>query len=269
MTAGDAWDPARYGAFAAERRQPFDDLVARCEPVAGGAVVDLGCGPGALTVELHAAMRAGRTIGVDNSAAMLERARALDLPDGVSFVEADLETWDPPAPDLVFANASLQWVDDHPTLLERLRASLAEGGQLAFQVPANFGHVSHRLARELAREEPFLSALGGDPPPSRGDQVLTPAEYAELFYDLGATEQRVQLTVYSHLLGSSAEVVDWVQGTMLTAYRARLDDATYEAFVDRYRTELVRRLGDARPYFYTYPRILAWARFGSAGASRP
>ena len=33
------------------------------------------------------------------------------------------------------------------------------GGQLAVQVPANQTHASHRLANELAREEPFATAL--------------------------------------------------------------------------------------------------------------
>ena len=38
--------PTQYDRFAAERRQPFDDLVALCRPVPGGTVVDLGAAPG-------------------------------------------------------------------------------------------------------------------------------------------------------------------------------------------------------------------------------
>ncbi|HEX3947044.1 MAG TPA: methyltransferase domain-containing protein, partial [Acidimicrobiales bacterium] len=126
------WDPEQYGRFEAERQQPFDDLLARCRPVPGGTVVDLGCGTGRLTAELHRASGAARTVGVDSSPAMLAEAPAGVA--GLSFLQGDLAGWDGPAVDLVFANASLQWVGDHPALLARLRRYLRPGGQLAFQV---------------------------------------------------------------------------------------------------------------------------------------
>ncbi|HEX4082213.1 MAG TPA: methyltransferase domain-containing protein [Acidimicrobiales bacterium] len=253
------WDPVQYQRFEAERRQPFCDLVALCVPVPGGSVVDLGCGTGRRTVELHEALGAAQTVGVDSSAAMLAEAPG-DVP-GLSFVEGDLAAWAGPPVDVVFANASFQWVDDHRNLLARVRAGLRSGGQLAFQVPANFDHPSHRLARAVAAEAPFAAALAGSggPPPDRGDSVLAPAAYAAIVHDLGATEQHVRLQVYGHVLDDTAAVVDWVRGTLLTPYRDRLD---YDAFVDRYRQRLLAELGDRRPYFYAFSRILGWARFG-------
>lgn len=249
----DRWDPGQYDRFEAERRQPFDDLVALCSPVPGGTVVDLGCGTGRLTAELHRATGAARTVGVDSSAAMLA-----EVPQGVAgltFAPGDLGAWEGPPCDLVFANASLQWVDDHPALLARLRRLVAPGGQLAFQVPANFGHPSHRLAREVAVE------LGREPPPDRGAVVLRPERYAELLDDLGPTEQHVRLQVYGHHLASTGDVVEWVSGTLLTGYRSSMDARAYEEFVDRYRSRLLDALGDHRPYFYAFCRILCRARF--------
>jgi len=256
-----SWDPAQYRRFAAERRQPFDDLVALCRPVPGGTVVDLGCGTGRLTADLHRDLGAAATVGLDSSEAMLAEAPT-GIP-GLTFVGGDLARWDGPPVDVVFANASLQWVDDHPGLLGRLRGALRPGGQLAFQVPTNFGHPSHRVAREVAAEPPFAAALAaaGGPPPDRGTAVLSPTAYAECLDDLGATDQVVRLQVYGHRLEGTAAVVDWVQGTLLTPYRRQLDPATYGAFVDRYRARLVEVLGDRRPYFYAFPRILGWARF--------
>ena len=265
--AGDGWDPALYERFAAERRQPFDDLVALCHRVPGGTVVDLGCGPGTLTLELHRALGAARTIGLDRSPAMVAeaRVRAEGVP-GVHFVEGDLATVDVAElaggpVDLVAASASLHWVDGHRRLLAALRSALAPGGQLAFQVPANFAHPSHRLATRLAATEPFASALGDRAPADRGRSVLAPEAYAELLFSFGATAQRVRLEVYGHVLESSAAVLDWVGGTLLTPYRAALPPALFEAFVARYAAELAAELGDRRPYFYAFPRVLAWARF--------
>src|SRR5258707_590643 len=47
------WDPDQYERFKAERARPFWDLVALVQPCPGGRVVDLGCGTGELTKELH------------------------------------------------------------------------------------------------------------------------------------------------------------------------------------------------------------------------
>jgi trans-aconitate 2-methyltransferase len=256
----DPWDPEQYHRFAAERRQPFDDLKSMCMPVAGGRIVDLGCGSGELTAELHRDLRAAETLGVDRSEAMLaEAARWADEVPGLGFEPGDIAAWHGSGVDLVFANASLHWVPDHEGLLARLRESLAPGGQLAFQVPATFSHPSHVLAAEVAAEPPFAAA--GNEVARPGDAVLTPARYAEILHGLGAVQQSVRLQVYGHLLGSVEAVVEWVRGTLLTPVRSRLDDATFDAYLDRYRERLLEVLGQQRPYFYAFSRTLCWARF--------
>jgi trans-aconitate 2-methyltransferase len=254
-----SWDPSLYERFEAERAQPFFDLLALCAPLSGGTAVDLGCGTGRLTAGLHRALGASATTGIDSSPEMLARAPR-DVP-GLAFAEGDLAAWRGPAVDLVFANASLHWVGDHPALLGRLRRGVRPGGQLAFGVPANFAHPSHVLAREVAAEPAFAAA---GPVEDRGAAVLAPERYAELLDGLGAAELHVRLQVYGHRLASTEAVVDWVAGTALTPYRARLDPAAYEGFVARYRRRLLEELGDRRPYFYAFPRILCWARFDSS-----
>jgi len=137
----DTWDPVQYERFAAERRQPFDDLLQLVEPVPGGRVVDLGCGSGELTVDVHRHTSEASTLGIDSSPAMLTGAPDVD---GVRFAVDDLRTWTSDTPvDVVFANASLQWCGDHEQLLARLVGQLAPGGQLAVQVPCNHDHPSH------------------------------------------------------------------------------------------------------------------------------
>ena len=262
VTPLEGWNPDQYERFFAERRQPFDDLVALCIPVPGGRVVDLGCGTGNLTAELHQRMQAAETVGVDSSESMLARARANhgDVP-GLTFTEASIETWLGEGLDLVFANASLQWVDDHLNVLARMRTALVEGGQLAFQVPSNFRHPSHVLARQVANEAPFIDALEDDVPEDRGRFVLSPEIYADLLYELGAGKQVVRMEVYGHELSSTSDVVEWVMGTLLTPYRTRLSPELFTAFVDRYRERLLEELGEREPYFYGFRRILCWAHF--------
>jgi trans-aconitate 2-methyltransferase len=262
VTPIDGWSPEQYERFRSERQQPFDDLLMLCHPVPGGRAVDLGCGTGDLTKILHEEMEAEQTVGIDSSEAMLERAQATHsaIP-GLSFEQGDIATWLGEGLDLVFANASLQWVDDHLNLLARMRTALSPDGQMAFQVPANYRHPSHVLAHQVAIEPPFIDALDGDAPEDRGRFVLSPELYADLLYELGAKDQVVRMEVYGHELETTSEVVEWVMGTLLTPYRTRLTPDMFDEFVERYRERLIEELGEREPYFYGFKRILCWARF--------
>jgi trans-aconitate 2-methyltransferase len=256
----DAWDPAQYDKFAAERTQPFVDLLNLVQPVPGGVVVDLGCGTGALTKRLHAHTGAARTRGVDNSEAMLEKATAY-AGDGLTFELGDIGAFAADdAFDVVFANAALQWVPDHPALLARLSRAVRHGGQLAAQVPANADHPSHTVAAEVAASPPFGDAMHGAPPPDAVRGVLMPEQYAELLDELGFAEQHVRLQVYGHHLASVDDVVEWTKGTTLVRFRRVLPPKLFDAFVDAYRARLRAVLGAHSPYFYAFKRILFWGR---------
>jgi len=264
MQNGADWCPEQYERFAAERAQPFwdlADLVGEGRIGAAGApirrAVDLGCGTGALTAQLGARLAVDEMTGIDSSPAMLAAAAA-HAGTGVRFVEGDVARWTSNGDhDLVFANASLQWVPDHPDVLARWWAALRPGGRLAVQVPANADHPSHRIAADVAATEPFRGDMGGalPPDPVRAN-VLAPEQYAVLLDHLGAADQHVRLQVYGHRLDSSTDVVEWVKGTSLTRIFKVLPAGLHDEFLDTYRRRLVAELGDTAPYFYPFKRIL-------------
>jgi trans-aconitate 2-methyltransferase len=248
--ATDAWDPAQYGRFAAERAQPFWDLVALVEPRPIGRAVDLGCGTGELTAAAAERLDIADITGIDSSRQMLDKA-----PAGLAVVEGDIATWTSAGDhDLVLANASLHWVPDHPAVLARWWAALGPGGQLAVQVPSNADHASHRIATELAGD--------AAPPDPVAENVLAPEDYAVILHDLGAVRQHVRLQVYGHVLDRSSDVVEWVKGTSLTRFAKAMPADAYERFLDEYRRRLLAELGDVAPYFYPFKRILFWAEKG-------
>jgi trans-aconitate 2-methyltransferase len=253
--AADAWDPAQYNRFAAEREQPFWDLAALLVPVPGPTMADLGCGDGRLTAALHDKVGASSSIGVDSSTAMIGEAAAR-VTDALRFEHGDIGSWERPGRfDIVFANASLQWVPDHPATLRRWVRSLRPGGQVAVQVPSNADQATHVVAAELAAE------LLDDPPPDPVAQnVLSPEAYAALLHELGCERQRVRLEVYAHVLPSTSDVVEWVKGTMLNRFKAPLGPEAWDEFVERYRARLLAVLGDRSPYFFPFKRILMWGR---------
>ncbi|MBI3891811.1 MAG: methyltransferase domain-containing protein [Candidatus Wallbacteria bacterium] len=257
----DCWDPGQYERFRDERSQPFYDLAALVRRAPAMRVADLGCGTGELTHWLHRQLKARRTTGYDSSPAMLARATTLGS-ECLGFEQADIGTWSPPAGslDLVFSNAAVHWVPGHRDLLPRLREALAPGGQLAIQVPANFDHPSHVVASEVAREPTFRDALGGY---TRESYVLAPEAYSALLHRCEFREQHVRLQVYGHLLESSAGVVEWVKGTLLTDYRKRMPPELYDRFLARFRELLLPKLSGERPYFYPFKRILMWGRLAT------
>jgi trans-aconitate 2-methyltransferase len=259
----DAWQSDQYGKFAAERAQPFWDLLDLVERVHIRRAADLGCGSGELTEAAATRLAVEDMVGIDSSPSMLERAESRSRP-GLRFAGGDIGSWssggDHDPVDLVLANASLHWVPDHPGVVTRWWSSLAPGGQLAVQMPANADHPSHRVARQVAAAEPFRSAMGGTPPPDPvAANVLDPEQYAILLDHLGARRQHVRLQVYPHVLASSAEVVEWVKGTSLTRIFTALPTELHERFVDEYRRRLLAEIGDSSPYFYPFKRILFWA----------
>ncbi|MBL9103321.1 MAG: methyltransferase domain-containing protein [Myxococcales bacterium] len=262
------WDPDLYLRFRDERAQPFYDLLALVEPVADMDVVDLGCGTGELTAVLVEKLRARSALGVDKSPEMLDAvAGAPVLRDlsasppgtaGLRFALQDITRFDAgPVFDLVFSNAALHWLPDHPALLARLAAMLKPGGQLAVQMPRNEHHPGHRLAAELASEAPWQAELGGF---VQRFNVDSPAAYATLLASLGFQRTHVRLQVYSHRMPDGATVADFLAGSLLTGYKQRLTPARYREFFAEYRRRVGEALGVDRPYLYTFERLLFWAR---------
>jgi trans-aconitate 2-methyltransferase len=257
------WNPAQYHRFSDERSQPFVDLIGLVRhdrPLR--RAVDLGCGSGELTALAMQRLGLVDTVGIDNSPAMLVAAEAHAVP-GLRFEAGDIGGWTSHHDhDLVLANASLQWVPDHPSVLARWRDALAPGGQLAVQVPSNAHQPSHVVAREVAALPRFADAFGpaGPPPDPVERNVLEPEAYARLLHELGFVEQHVRLQVYPHLLGESRDVVEWVRGTTLTRFQKVLPPDVFAEFLAEYETRLVTRLGQHSPYFFPFRRVLLWAR---------
>ena len=260
MNAVD-WNPDQYRKFAAERAQPFHDLLGLVQPAEFRQAVDLGCGPGELTAAAAAVLQTRNMVGIDNSPAMIA-ATSAHVTDGVSFADGDIGSWTSNGDiDLVLASASLQWIPEHREVLGRWTAGLARGGQLAVQVPANAYMPSHRVADELAHTPRYLEAFDGNPPPDPvAENVLEPEQYSQILFDLGFDQQHVRLQVYPHVLPSSRAVVQWVRGTTLTRFQRRLPADVFEAFVGDYEAALVAAVGDRSPFFFPFRRILMWGR---------
>jgi trans-aconitate 2-methyltransferase len=251
-----SWDPSRYLQFDVERSRPFYDLMARVGATAPGRVVDLGCGPGQLTASLLERWPTARVLGVDSSAAMVERADRLSG-DRLSFTMADLRDWQPDQPvDVLVSNAALQWVPGHRALLPTWISALSPGGWLAIQVPGNFEEPSHRLLRELAEQPRFAAATRGVAAPSAFDA----ASYLEDLSALGCTVEAWE-TTYLHVLTGQDPVFRWISGTGARPILQALPDQLRPGFEAEYRA-LLRAAYPERPFGTVLPfrRVFVVAR---------
>lgn len=252
----DPWRPDVYERFAAERERPLCDLLAMLQGRGAASVVDLGCGTGAGTAWVHAALGARATLGVDTSEAMLSRTPR-HVP-GLSFAAGDMAA--PPCAgpfDVVFSNAALHWLPDHARHLATWCSLLARDGRLAVQVPANHGHVSQTTAADVAAEEPFATALRGW---TRTSPVREPDAYEGILADLGLRDVVVRAVVYPQRLPDADAVVTWMRGTTLTDYERRMSRDVFADFVARYAEVLAARLPPERPVPFDFRRILFTAR---------
>jgi trans-aconitate 2-methyltransferase len=168
---------------------------------------------------------------MDSSPDMIAAARER-LPD-IAFEVADIRDWRGEGPyDVILANAVLQWIPGHQTLLPALIAKLRAGGSLAVQSPDNLDEPSHRLMREIAAAEPWAAKLA--------DAVWARAERrgADWYFRLlSAHAARVDVwrTTYFHALaGGAPAVVEWLKGTGLRPFLDPLGEAEREAFLARY-----------------------------------
>lgn len=229
------WDPSQYLAFADLRLRPALDLLARTPGETPKLVVDLGCGPGNLTPHLKARWPAARVVGVDASAEMLAKAR-LAVP-GAEFVQADVAAWRPDrAPDVLYSNAALHWLDRHEELFPRLLDLLAPGGALAVQMPRNHGAPSHTEIVATVQEGPWRARLE---PLLRPSPTHPPAAYYDLLAPRAARLD-VWETEYLQVLEGADPVKEFTKGSALKPFLDALQGAERDGFEAAYAARLRR-----------------------------
>ena len=244
MTAATpAWDPGQYRRFEAERDRAALDLLLRLpEDMDPREIWDLGCGTGHHAALLKKRYPQATVHGLDSSASMLEQARALG--SDVDWRQGDIADWRPGRPAvLVLANASLQWLPDHPALFAGLAAALAPAGALAVQMPMAHESRHHGIMRTVASAGPWAERLGGV-------DVIAPLLAPEHYFEaLSEACEAIDIwsTTYLHALEGEDAVLEWMKGTALrphltaladdpamrTAYLSALADALSAAFPRR------------------------------------
>ncbi|MFT3695201.1 MAG: trans-aconitate 2-methyltransferase [Kofleriaceae bacterium] len=239
------WNPALYSRFEAQRTRPARDLLEHVTLEAPRRILDLGCGPGNSTELLVARYPNATVIGLDTSEAMI--ATATKRVPGARFMLADVSTYEDSDVDLIYANATLQWVKDHEHLIPRLVRMLSATGQLAVQVPDNLTEPTHAVL-------PALCAQFGIDPDLRAGRLLTPERYYDLMAPFGDVD--IWTTIYRHPMPDPKAIVEWVRSTGLRPVLDALPANRVPDFLTAYE----HQIDHAYPQRSDGTRLLAYPR---------
>jgi len=235
------WNADLYLQFANERTQPSIDLIARIGLRDPRRIVDAGCGPGNSTEALRQRWANAEIIGLDNSEAMIAKARQ-SYPQAAWEV-GDASHWQSDEPfDLVFSNAVWHWLPDHAKLCRHWMSQVKPGGALAVQIPAHYDSPMQREILEVSRDAAWDSRMQA----ARAAQTHHPPKF---YYDaLRPLASRVDLweTTYYHVMEGPQAIIEWFRGTGLRPFLEALSSdeerARFEALLlDRYREAYPRQ----------------------------
>ena len=252
------WDANQYLKFEQERTQPAVDLVNRIEHKASSTILDVGCGPGNSTQVLFTRFPHADILGIDNSETMIAAAKAAHPHLSFSLCDASVglhtlgRTF-----DLIFSNACLQWIPDHPALINTLFGLLNPGGCLAVQIPMNYNEPIHKIIAAVSTSEKWDAKF----PQPRVFYTLSPEQYFDLLVDL-TPDFKVWSTTYFHRMRSHHDILEWYRGTGLKPYLAALNSTDCKEFeADIYaeivKTYLPQRNGEI---IFRFPRLFFTAQ---------
>lgn len=139
-------------------------------------LLDVGCGPGTITVDFARRLAPGRVVGLDAAAEVIDKARALAADEGVANVEfivgdAYSTGLDDDSFDVAHTHQTLQHIADPVAVLRELRRVVKPDGVVAAREVDYAGTVIHPLTPGLAKWAALYQQVhrsnGGEPDAGR------------------------------------------------------------------------------------------------------
>jgi len=238
------WNPREYAANSAAQLAWARELITKLHLRGDERILDVGCGDGKITAELARALPKGEIIGVDGSAEMLKFARE-NFPakkfSNLEFHRLDARKLHFAQPfDILFSNATLHWVDDHPAFLRGAATCLKPGGRLVVSCGgkgnAQDVFVVLRATLRVKRWRGFFRKL------TAPYFFHRPEEYEKWLPRFGFKPQLVRLANKDVEFAGREGLATWLRTTWLP-YTQRVPSAQREEFI----AEVVERFVGKHP----------------------
>lgn len=184
-------------------------LISRLNIRPGARILDVGCGPGNLT--LHLAQLVGPTgsvIGVDPSTERIRLAQATAATNtsyAVGIAEA-LSAYADGSFDVVFVNSTLHWVADQRRAVSEFARVLAPGGRLGVSGShGDFEAAHERIKATVLSREPFAQYKE-----TGGPVFLTRAQMDELLNAAGFGERAFEINEIVKEERDAEAMINWL-----------------------------------------------------------
>lgn len=216
--ANKDWNPELYLKYHNERTQPSIDLISRINFPNPRNIIDIGCGPGNSTQILVDRWPKSKIIGIDNSPAMIQKAKS-DFPKQ-KWKIMDANNIDTEEQfDIVFSNATIQWLPNHESLLKNLKKLVSEQGILAVQIPLFWDMPIGKSISQISQNDNWKTLT------SEVSKLFT-IHNSSFYYDqlsklFGSVE--IWETDYIHILDSQLSILEMIKSTGLKPFLEKLE----------------------------------------------
>jgi trans-aconitate methyltransferase len=211
------WNPEAYANHSAAQLKWAQELRSRLALRGDESVLDVGCGDGKITADIAQALAEGRVVGVDSSVEMIAyaaRAFPLALYPNLCFANADARALPfSKTFDLIFSNAALHWIDDHPAFLAGASRALRQGGRLVFSCGGR-GNAADvfQVIDDLATLPPWRDYFNSFHIPYF---FYTPDEYGPWLRQAGFGVQRLELVPKDMTHAGAEGLASWIRTTWM------------------------------------------------------
>ena len=221
------WDAASYHRLSEPQFAWGLDVLGKIDLRGDERALDVGCGTGRLTIELIRRLPRGSVVALDQSAAMVEQAKAhlgrVVRADAAALPFASRF-------DLVFSTATFHWVPDHERLFASLFTALAPRGRLVAQCGGG-----PNLARLYERADALMPSRAFAP-------YFTDWQRPWNFANAETTTRRLEAAGFTNVMASTrpapvsfpdaSSYRAFIRTVCIRPHLSRLPAALHESFID-------------------------------------
>jgi trans-aconitate methyltransferase len=226
------WDAKDYHKSSLEQKKWGLELLDKIPFSGSERILDVGCGDGKLTAEIARRVPEGSVVGIDKSKDMIRFARELyhtEAFPNLSFMLLDACHLDFNQKfDLVFSNAVLHWISDHPSLLQRIKKSMKRGAKIIAQMGGK-GNASGilRVLETMIADEKWAGYFEEFSVPYT---FYDDREYMALLKSAGLKVKRAELIPKQMIHNGRDGLAAWIRTTWLP-YIRRVPESLKSDFI--------------------------------------
>lgn len=228
----------QYDEHSTTQRTQADYLLWRLEQFVNNRdlvpsrILDIGCGSGALTVEIAEEYSTANLVGIDKSEAQIQKAKQDYTHPRIQYKTADIVEYNPANPfDVIISNSTMHWVQKQERAYRNIYECIDLGGILAIHQGAKGCYSELHDAAEQAYEE-----LGFE-------EYFQDFQFPLVYYEKDEMDRLLRNHGFQPLKIDQMEseqpdtlVEDFAEASLLSYRKQLSNDAEKQAFVKRYKS---------------------------------